>query len=74
MHSRPWPKGAASLRRADNAILVVTHYERLLQLHRAGLRPHHAGRPIVMSGGKELAMKVDTIGYDWVEKEVKQIA
>jgi Fe-S cluster assembly ATP-binding protein len=63
-------EGASSLRRDDNAILVVTHYERLLQY----IVPDYVhimldGR-LVMSGGKELAMKVDTQGYDWVEKEV----
>jgi Fe-S cluster assembly ATP-binding protein len=63
-------EGAASLRRPDNAILVVTHYSRLLQY----IVPDHVhimldGR-IVMSGGKDLAHEVDTRGYDWVEKEV----
>lgn len=63
-------EGAASLRSPDNAILVVTHYERLLQY----IVPDYVhimldGR-LVMSGGKDLAMKVDTQGYDWVEREV----
>jgi Fe-S cluster assembly ATP-binding protein len=29
---------------------------------------------IVMSGGKDLAVRVDTEGYDWVEREAKQLA
>ena len=67
-------EGAASLRRIDNAILVVTHYERLLQY----IVPDYVhimldGR-IVMSGGKDLALKVDQLGYDWVEKEINQPA
>jgi Fe-S cluster assembly ATP-binding protein len=61
-------EGAASLRRADNAFLVVTHYERMLQY----IVPDYVhimreGR-IILSGGKELAMKVDQQGYDWVDK------
>ena len=62
-------EGAASLRRADNALLIVTHYPRILQF----IVPDHVhimldGR-IVMSGGRDLANQVDTRGYDWVEKE-----
>ena len=62
-------EGASSLRRPDNAFLVVTHYERLLRY----IVPDHVhimldGR-IVMSGGTDLAHEVDTRGYDWVEKE-----
>jgi Fe-S cluster assembly ATP-binding protein len=66
--------GAASLRTANNAFLVVTHYERLLET----IVPDYVhimqdGR-IVMTGGREIASKVDTqrMGYDWVEKEINQ--
>lgn len=67
-------EGAASLRRPDNAILVVTHYERLLQYIVPDVVHIMLDGRLVMSGGKELAMKVDTQGYDWVEKEVQQPA
>jgi len=63
-------EGAASLRRADNAILVVTHYERLLQYIVPDVVHIMLDGRLVMSGGKDLAVKVDTQGYDWVEKEV----
>ena len=66
-------EGAASLRRADNAILVVTHYERLLQYIVPDFVHIMLEGRIVMSGKKELALKVDEQGYDWVEKEVQQL-
>ena len=66
-------EGAMSLRRADNAILVVTHYQRLLQFIVPDFVHIMLDGRIVMSGGKDLAVQVDERGYDWVEKEVKQL-
>jgi Fe-S cluster assembly ATP-binding protein len=66
--------GAASLRRKDNAILVVTHYERLLEYIVPDVVHVMLDGRIVMSGERDLAKKVDTQGYDWVEKEAKQLA
>jgi Fe-S cluster assembly ATP-binding protein len=63
-------EGAASLRHDDNAILVVTHYERLLQYIVPDVVHIMMDGRLVMTGGKELAAKVDTQGYDWVEREV----
>src|SRR5688500_17221282 len=65
--------GANSLRRPDNAILLVTHYQRLLDY----IVPDYVhvmldGR-IVKTGGKELALELEAKGYDWVEKEVAQL-
>jgi Fe-S cluster assembly ATP-binding protein len=65
-------EGAASLRHKDNAILVVTHYQRLLEYIVPDFVHVMLDGRLVMSGGKELAEKVDTQGYDWVEKEVAQ--
>src|SRR5438270_76043 len=67
-------EGAASLRRPDNAYLVVTHYERLLQYIVPDFVHIMLDGRIVMSGGKDLARKVDEHGYDWVEREVQQPA
>ena len=67
-------EGAASLRRPDNAILVVTHYERILQYIVPDVVHIMLDGRIVMSGGKDLARKVDEQGYDWVEREVQQPA
>ncbi len=58
--------GVNALRRPDNATIVVTHYQRLLnyivpdQVH---VLAH--GR-IVKSGGKELALELEERGYDWI--------
>jgi len=62
--------GVNRLRRPDNATIVVTHYQRLLnyivpdQVHVLS-----RGR-IVKSGGKELALELEARGYDWVEDVV----
>lgn len=62
--------GANTLRRPDRAIIVVTHYQRLLNY----IKPDYVhvmmdGR-IVKSGGPELALALEDKGYDWIEKEV----
>jgi Fe-S cluster assembly ATP-binding protein len=56
------------LRSPDRAILVITHYQRLLT-HIVPDRVHvlSAGR-IVKSGGKELALELEEKGYDWVQE------
>jgi Fe-S cluster assembly ATP-binding protein len=55
------------LRRPDNATVVVTHYQRLLDY----IIPDHvhvlAGGRIVKSGGKELALELEAKGYDWIK-------
>ncbi|HET6701106.1 MAG TPA: Fe-S cluster assembly ATPase SufC [Gemmatimonadaceae bacterium] len=58
--------GVNQLRRPDNATIVVTHYQRLLN-YIIPDRVHvlAAGR-IVKSGGKELALELEAKGYDWV--------
>ncbi len=59
--------GVTTLRRPDNATIVVTHYQRLLN-HIIPDFVHvlSAGR-IVRSGGKELALELEAKGYDWLE-------
>jgi Fe-S cluster assembly ATP-binding protein len=58
--------GVNSLRRPDNATIVVTHYQRLLN-YIVPDRVHvlAAGR-IVKSGGKDLALELEAKGYDWL--------
>ena len=61
--------GVNSLRSEDRAMVLVTHYERLLEL----IVPDHVhvlsdGR-IVKSGDRELARELDARGYDWVQQE-----
>src|SRR4051812_1691184 len=62
-------EGAASLRHDDNAILVVTHYQRLLEYIVPDVVHVMLDGRIAMSGGKDLAEKIDRDGYDWVERE-----
>ena len=61
--------GINALRRADRAMILVTHYQRLLDY----VVPDHVhvlahGR-IVKSGGKELALELEQRGYAWIETE-----
>jgi Fe-S cluster assembly ATP-binding protein len=62
-------KGVNALRRPDNATVLVTHYQRLLN-YIVPDRVHvlSAGR-IVKSGGKELALELEERGYEWLESE-----
>ncbi len=57
------------LRRPDNATVIVTHYQRLLDY----IIPDHvhvlANGRIVKSGGKELALELEEKGYDWLRPE-----
>ena len=64
--------GVNALRSKDRAILVITHYQRLLN-YIVPDRVHvlHEGR-IVKSGGKELALELEEKGYGWIEKEAAQ--
>src|SRR5215475_2906503 len=59
--------GVNKLAKKDNAIILVTHYQRLLNY----IEPHfvhvlYRGR-IVKSGGKELAVELEKKGYDWIK-------
>jgi Fe-S cluster assembly ATP-binding protein len=54
------------LRRPDNATVVVTHYQRLLNYIVPDLVHVLADGKIVKSGGKELALELEAKGYDWV--------
>jgi Fe-S cluster assembly ATP-binding protein len=62
--------GVNALRRPENATVLVTHYQRLLN-YIVPDRVHvlSAGR-IVKSGGKELALELEERGYEWLEPEV----
>ena len=62
--------GVNKLRGADRAIIVVTHYQRLLN-YIVPDRVHvlYEGR-IVKSGGKELALELEDKGYSWIEEKV----
>ena len=61
--------GVNKLRRKDNAILVVTHYQRLLDyIVPDFVHVLYNGR-IVKSGPKELAQELEERGYDFIKNE-----
>ena len=59
--------GVNRLHRPDNATIVVTHYQRLLNYIVPDYVHVLSGGRIVKSGGKELALELEARGYDWVE-------
>jgi Fe-S cluster assembly ATP-binding protein len=64
--------GVNKLRRKENAILVVTHYQRLLNYIVPDFVHVLMDGRIVKSGGKELALQLEERGYDWVKDEVER--
>jgi Fe-S cluster assembly ATP-binding protein len=62
--------GVNGFRRADRAILVVTHYQRILNYLVPDRTHVILGGRIVRSGGEELARQVEERGYGWIESEL----
>jgi len=61
--------GVNKLRSKDNATILVTHYQRLLNyIVPDFVHVLYQGR-IVKSGGKELALELEDKGYDWIKNE-----
>ena len=61
--------GVNELRRSDNATIVVTHYQRLLEyIVPDVVHVLYNGR-IVKSGDKDLALALEEKGYDWIKEE-----
>ena len=63
-------EGVNKLKSADNATIVITHYQRLLDY----IKPDfvhilYKGR-IVMTGGPELALELEERGYDWIRNQI----
>jgi Fe-S cluster assembly ATP-binding protein len=59
-------RGVNTLRSAERGVLLITHYQRLLD-HIVPDRVHVLARGrIAKSGGKELALELEQRGYDWV--------
>ena len=64
--------GVNALKSADNATIVVTHYQRLLDyIVPDFVHVLYKGR-IVKSGTKELALELEERGYDWIIKELEE--
>jgi Fe-S cluster assembly ATP-binding protein len=58
--------GVNQLKSKDNATIVVTHYQRLLNYIVPDFVHVLAGGRIIRSGGKELALELEARGYDWL--------
>ncbi len=64
--------GVNKLKRQDNSVMVITHYQRLLD----HIIPDYVhvlfDGKIVKSGNKELAVELEKKGYDWIKEEIKE--
>lgn len=66
-------EGVNKLRSPENAVIVVTHYQRLLDyIVPDYVHVLYKGR-IVKSGPKELALELEEKGYDWIKAEVEAV-
>ncbi len=67
--------GVNQLRTSDNAILMITHYQRLLDYIVPDFVHVMEGGRILTTGGKELAFELEARGYEWVrEEEAAEVA
>ena len=62
--------GVNKLKSNDNAVIVITHYQRLLDYIVPDFVHVLYDGKIVKSGGKELAHELEEKGYDWIKEEV----
>lgn len=62
--------GVNKLRTKENAVVVITHYQRLLDYIVPDFVHVLFDGKIVKSGGKELAFELEEKGYDWIKQEV----
>lgn len=63
--------GVNKLRSSENAVIVITHYQRLLDYIVPDFVHVLMDGKIVKSGTKELAYELEEKGYDWIKEEVK---
>ncbi len=65
-------RGVNKLMNPSKALVVITHYQRLLEY----IKPHFVhvliDGKIVLSGGSELALELESRGYDWLEKSPQE--
>ena len=61
--------GVNKLRSKDNAVLVITHYQRLLDYIEPDFVHVLYNGKIVKSGDKSLALELEAKGYDWIKAE-----
>jgi Fe-S cluster assembly ATP-binding protein len=63
--------GVNALRSPERAVIVVTHYQRLLNYIVPDFVHVLSGGRIVKSGGKELALELEDKGYGWLDESVE---
>ena len=62
--------GVNKLKNKNNAVIIITHYQRLLNyISPDFVHVLHDGK-IVKSGTKDLAKKLEAKGYDWIKQEL----
>lgn len=66
--------GINKLRSKDNAIILVTHYQRLLNYVTPDFVHVLIDGRIVLSGDKKLALELEEKGYDWIDHEAAKLA
>jgi Fe-S cluster assembly ATP-binding protein len=66
--------GVNQLRRPDNAFIVITHYQRLLNYIVPDYVHVLSDGKVVMSGGKDLALELEARGYEWVDSQAEALA
>jgi len=65
-------KGVNTLRNEDHSIIVITHYQRLLNYLQPDFVHVLMNGRIVKSGGKELALELEEKGYDFIKEEIQE--
>ena len=67
-------KGVNAMRSSERGMLVVTHYQRLLNYIKPDFVHVLVDGRIVRSGGPDLALELEEKGYGWIESEARQTA
>jgi Fe-S cluster assembly ATP-binding protein len=66
--------GVNQLRRPDNAFIIITHYQRILNYIVPDYVHVLSDGKMVMSGGKDLALELEARGYEWVDAQAEALA
>lgn len=67
-------EGVESLRGSDLGVLLITHYQRILNYIKPDFVHVMMGGRIVESGGPDLALHLEEQGYDWVREKYEEVA
>jgi Fe-S cluster assembly ATP-binding protein len=61
-------EGINQIKSGENALILITHYQRLLDYIQPDFVHVLSGGKIIRSGGRELALELEAQGYDWITK------